>query len=88
MNDTMNSERNFHSSQLKDTWSRLNQKEANKRSRVLQIYLLHCITCHHYIKQCHCGSISQFGSCFLGSDCEFDKRDLSKSINEHPDDSE
>ncbi len=31
---------------------------------VLQIYLLRCITCHQNIKQCHCGFISQFGSCF------------------------
>jgi hypothetical protein len=28
------------------------------------IFLLRCITCHQNIKQCHCGLISQFGSCF------------------------
>ncbi len=38
-------------------------KSSNKRSLVLQIYLLRCISCHHYKKQCHCGLINQFGSC-------------------------
>ncbi len=65
MNECYNDLRkNFNGSQLKDTWSRFNHQEAKKSLLVLQIYLLRCITCYQNIKQCHCGLISQFGSCF------------------------
>jgi hypothetical protein len=78
MNNKMNSESYFyHSSQLKDTWSHFNQKEANKRSLVLQIYLLllyHLSPLHKTMPLWFDKSVWKL---FLGSDCESDERDLS-----------
>jgi hypothetical protein len=37
---------------------------SNKSSLGLQVYLLHCITCHQNMKQCHCWLMNQFGICF------------------------